>query len=233
MELRALELQLIEINESIIRRYSNTRNIKSFNHRQETHHDYIKLDHLKEKSLERVKTVDEKLQSHPYFLKSKTIRDEVGKELYIKGEYSDKWNTYQDTNRLNLSKFLKDMLPYIDKATIKRLKHGKYFRSVVDGLLKNTELLDLAKTPNGYAVVSSKKTREFYTEPVVKDLNKKYSKEKLVKLTKDEEWINEVLEEKETSSKQDNNKCKKKAICSSRAKLFNTNPHLYKYTELY
>ncbi len=231
MELRLLEFQLIEINESIIKRYSKTKRLKSFNHRTDTHHDYIKLDHLKRRSLENVKKVDKKLQTHPYFLKSKTIREKVGRELYIQSEYSDKWNTYQDTNRLNLSRFLKDMLPFIDKETITRLKHGKYFRSIVDGLIRNQALLDMAHTPNGYAVVNPQKTREFYTEPVIKDLNKKFEKEKLIDLTKDKEWVNEVLGEKRRSSSIQKRWGKTKYRGSS--KVFRTHSHIYKYSDLY
>ncbi|MBS3782168.1 MAG: hypothetical protein KGY68_06135 [Candidatus Thermoplasmatota archaeon] len=176
-------------------KYSNRKFIKNFNHRTEEHTDYLKLNHLKYESLKDVKKVDKKLQLRPYFLKSKTIRDEIGREAFIKSEYSDRWDTYKNTNRVNLSKFLKDMLPYVDKTVIKRLKHGKYFRKVVDGLMKNNELLDLAKTPNSYAVVNPRKTQEFFTGDVIRDLRKKFKREKLIDITKDEKWVNKALKE--------------------------------------
>ncbi len=191
------EFQLIEINKSILQRYCNQKFIKNFNHRTNEHVDYIKLGHLKYESLRDVKKVDKKLQLRPYFLKSKKIRDEIGREVFIKPEYSDRWDTYKNTNRVNLSRFLKDMLPYIDKPTIKRLKHGKYFRRIVDGLMKNDQLLDLAKTPNSYAVLNPNKTQEFFTGDIIRDLRKKFKVEKLVDMTKDEEWVKKALEEYE------------------------------------
>lgn len=195
MEHTLREFQLIEINKSIIDKYSKRKSISEFNHRTEEHTDYLKLDHLKYQSLKDVKKVEEKLQRHPYFLKSKDIRDEVGKEAYIKSEYSDRWETYNNTNRVNLSRFLKDMLPYIDKATMKRLKHGKYFRKLVDGLMRNDRLLDLAKTPNSYAVLNPKKEEEFYTEDILEDLGKKFDKKKLIELTKDKDRVKDILED--------------------------------------
>ncbi len=199
MEMKIRESQLIEINQSVIRRYSKKKPVSSFSHRIEEHTDHLKLKHLKDESLEDVKKVDKKLQIRPFFLKSKTIRDEVGKEAFIKKEYSDRWNTYKNTNRVNLSKFLKDMLPYVDKATIKRLKHGKYFRNIVDGLMNNDSLLDLAGTPNAYAVLNPRKTQDFYTEDIIKDLNKKFEKEKIIDMTKDEELVKDVLGEPKSS----------------------------------
>lgn len=196
------ELQLIEINRSIIQKYSKTRSIDDFTHRKEDHTDYLKLNHLKKNSLEDFKKVDKKLQKRPFFLKSKTIRDTVGREAFIKKEFSDRWDTYKNTNRVNLSKFLKDMLPYVDKATIKRLKHGKYFRNIVDGLMNNHELLDLAGTPNSYAVLNPRKTQSFYTENIVKDLDKKFEKEKLIDMTKDEEWVRDIIGEPESLESQ-------------------------------
>ena len=191
------EFELIEINKSVMKRYSNRKYIDEFNHRTDDHYDYIKLNHLKYESLRDVKKVDERLQFHPYFLKSKKIRNEIGREAFIKSEYSDRWETYKNTNRVNLSRFLKDMLPYVDKPTIKRLKHGKYFRKVVDGLMKNEKLLGLAKTPNSYAVLNPYKTQEFFTGDIIRDLRKKFNVEKLVDMTKDEEWVKMVLEEYE------------------------------------
>ncbi len=195
MELTLREFQLIEINRTIIERYSNRKFIDEFNHRTEEHTDYLKLDHLKYDSLKDVKKVEKKLQCRPYFVKSKEIRDEVGREAYIKSEYSDRWETYKNTNRVNLSRFLKDMLPYIDKPTMKRLKHGKYFRKIVDGLMRNDRLLDLAKTPNSYAVINPNKEQKFYTEEVLKDLSKKFDKKKLFDLTKDKDRVIDILEE--------------------------------------
>jgi len=189
------EFELIELNRSIVERYSNQKSIKDISHRTNNHFDYIKLEHLKYESLKDVKKVDKKLQLRPYFLKSKKIRNEIGREVFIKSEYSDRWDTYKNTNRVNLSKFLKDMLPHIDKPTVKRLKHGKYFRKMVDGLMKNDELLDLAKTPNSYAVVNPNKVQEFYTGEIIRDLRKKFEVEKLVDLTKDEDWVKKALEE--------------------------------------
>ncbi len=200
MDIRLREFQLIEINRSVIERYSREERVDDFQQRRDKHADYLKLEHLKYESLKDVKKVEEKLQIDPYFLKSKTIREEVGREAYIKCEYSDRWDTYQNTNRVNLSKFLKDMLPYVDKASIKRLKHGRYFRNIVDGLMNNRALLDLASTPNSYAVVNPRKTQDFFTEDVVKDLGKRFEKEKLVDMTKNEEWVAEVLDEKDSGS---------------------------------
>ncbi len=191
------EFELIEINRSIMKRYCNQKYIEQFDHRTNDHYDYIKLNHLKYESLRDVKKVDKKLQFHPYFLKSKKIRNEIGREAFIKSEYSDRWDTYKNTNRLNLSKFLKDMLPYVDKPAIKRLKHGKYFRNLVDGLMKNDQLLDLAKTPNSYAVLNPYKTQEFFTGDIIRDLRKKFNVEKLVDMTKDEKWVKKVLDEYE------------------------------------
>ncbi|MFW6047978.1 MAG: hypothetical protein ACOC87_01595 [Candidatus Natronoplasma sp.] len=189
------EFEIIEINKSILRRYSNHKFVGNFDYRRAEHTDYIKLEHLKYESLRDVKKVDKKLQLRPYFLKSKKIREEVGREAFIKSEYSDRWDTYKNTNRVNLSKFLKDMLPYIDKTTIKRLKHGKYFRKIVDGLMKNDQLLELAKTPNSYAVLNPNKTQEFFTGDIIRDLRKKFEVEKLVEMTKDEEFVKKALEE--------------------------------------
>ncbi|MBS3815974.1 MAG: hypothetical protein KGY76_00225 [Candidatus Thermoplasmatota archaeon] len=195
MELRIREFQLIEINQTVMRRYCNQKRIQEFNHRKEEHTDYLKLRHLKDGSLKDVKSVEKKLQTHPYFLKSKTIREEVGKEAYIKEEHSERWETYKNTNRVNLSKFLKDMLPYVDKATIKRLKHGKYFRKIVSGMLKNNSLLELANTPNAYAVLNPERKDEFFTKDIVYDLGKKFGKQKLVDMTKDEDLVEDLLEE--------------------------------------
>ncbi len=195
MEMRLREFQLIEINRSIIERYSHRAHADDLQHRKEESVEYLKLEHLKYESLKAVKKVEKKLQIRPYFLKSKTIREDVGREAYIKSEYSDRWETYKNTNRVNLSKFLKDMLPYVNKNAIKRLKHGRYFRSIVDGMMNNDALLDLAGTPNAYAVVNPRKTRDFFTEDIVKDLGKKFEKKELVDMTKDEEWIAEILEE--------------------------------------
>ncbi len=191
------EFEIIEINRSVVKRYCNEKFIEEFNHRTNDHYDYIKLNHLKYESLRDVKRVDEKLQLRPYFLKSKKIRDEIGREAFIKPEYSDRWDTYKNTNRVNLSKFLKDMLPYVDKPTIKRLKHGKYFRKVVDGLMKNDKLLELAKTPNSYAVLNPYKTQDFFTGDIIRDLRKKFKVEKLVDMTKDDEWVKKALDEYE------------------------------------
>jgi len=191
------EFELIEINKSIVYRYSNQKFIEDFNHRTDDHFDYIKLEHLKYESLRDVKKVDKKLQLRPYFLKSKKIRDEIGREAFIKPEYSDRWDTYKNTNRVNLSRFLKDMLPYVDKPTIKRLKHGKYFRKIVDGLMKNDQLLELAKTPNSYAVVNPTKTQEFFTGDIIRDLRKRFKVDKLIDMTKDEEWVKKALDEYE------------------------------------
>ncbi|MFW5946753.1 MAG: hypothetical protein ACOCTN_07800 [Candidatus Natronoplasma sp.] len=199
MEIQIRELQLIEINQSIISKYSKKRSYRNFNYKANNQTDYLKLTHLKKGSLEDFKKVDRKLQSRPFFLKSKTIRDTVGREAFIKKEFNDRWETYKNTNRVNLSKFLKDMLPYIDKATIKRLKHGRYFRNIVDGLMNNNRLLDLASTPNSYAVVNPRKTQDFYTEKIIKDLDKKFEREKIVDMTKDEGWVKDVLGEPESS----------------------------------
>ena len=191
------EFEIIEMNKSILKRYCNQKFIDEFNHRTDDHFDYIKLEHLKYESLRDVKKVDKKLQLRPYFLKSKKIRDEIGREAFVKSEYSDRWDTYKNTNRVNLSRFLKDMLPYVDKPTIKRLKHGKYFRKIVDGLMKNDQLLELAKTPNSYAVINPNKTREFFTGDIVRDLRKKFKVEKLVDMTKDEKLVEKALKEYE------------------------------------
>lgn len=210
MELTLREFQLIEINRTIIERYSNRKYIENFNHRTETHTDYLKLNHLKKQSLKDFKKVEKKLQSCPYFLKSKKIREEVGREAFIKSEYGERWDTYKNTNRMNLSRFLKDMLPYIDKYTMKRLKHGKYFRKIVDGLMRNENLLSLAKTPNSYAVLNPEKTRDFYTEDILKDLGKKFDKKKLVDLTKDKKLIEDILEKHDLPETTISSKGKKK-----------------------
>lgn len=213
------ELQLIEINQSIIRRYSKKKSYRNFNRRTEEHKDYLKLTHLKKDSLEDFKKVDKKLQKRPFFLKSKTIRDTVGREAFIKKEFSDRWDTYKNTNRVNLSKFLKDMLPYVDKRTIKRLKHGKYFRNIVDGLMNNNQLLDLAGTPNSYAVVNPRKTQNFFTENIVKDLDKKFEKEKLIDMTKDEDWVEDIVGESDSSELPVSRKTLKRDISDPRTRL--------------
>lgn len=197
MEIKLREFQLIEINQSIIERYCQGRRVDDFQHRREKNTADLKLNHLKYGSLKDVKRVEEKLQIRPFFLKSKTIREDVGREVYIKKEYVDRWDTYKNTNRINLSKFLKDMLPYVNKKVIKRLKHGRYFRNIVDGMMNNHALLDLASTPNSYAVVNPQKTQEFFTEDVIKDLDKKFEKKKLADMTKDEEWVRDILDEED------------------------------------
>ncbi|MEF8832812.1 MAG: hypothetical protein V5A66_04750 [Candidatus Thermoplasmatota archaeon] len=222
------EFELIEMNTSLVRRYSNEKFIEEFSHRTDEHADYIKLEHLKYESLRDVKKVDKKLQLRPYFLKSKDIRDEIGREAFVKSEYSERWDTYKNTNRVNLSKFLRDMLPYIDKPTIKRLKHGKYFRKVVDGLMKNDQLLALAKTPNSYAVVNPNKTQEFFTGDIIRDLRKKFKVEKLVDMTKDEDWVKKVLEEYELpDSKLDTGGSKKRADPSDPRARFYYSPSIF------
>jgi len=222
------EFELIEMNKSIVKRYSNQKFIEDFNHRTDDHYDYIKLEHLKYESLRDVKKVDKKLQLRPYFLKSKKIRGEIGREAFVKSEYSDRWDTYKNTNRVNLSKFLKDMLPYIDKPTIKRLKHGKYFRKIVGGLMKNDQLLELAKTPNSYAVVNPTKTQEFYTGDIIRDLRNKFKVEKLVDLTKDEEWVKKALEEYELPKpKPSRGRGKKRTPASNSRTRFYYSPNIF------
>jgi len=222
------EFELIEMNKSIVKRYCNHKFIEDFNHRTDDHYDYIKLEHLKYESLRDVKKVDKKLQLRPYFLKSKKIRDEIGREAFVKSEYSDRWDTYKNTNRVNLSRFLKDMLPYIDKPTIKRLKHGKYFRKIVCGLMKNDQLLELAKTPNSYAIVNPNKTQEFYTGDIIRDLRNKFDVEKLVDLTKDEEWVKKALEEYELPKpKPSRGRGKKRVPASNSRTRFYYSPNIF------
>ena len=192
MESLLHDFELLEFNESVHKRYSNLEYPDGIPAPEEDS-GYIKLSHLKDESIEDMMKIEKKLKYRPHFLKAKEIRDEIGREAFIKSEYSDMWDTYKNTNRVNLSRFLKDMLPYVDKDTMKRLKHGKYFRKCVDGPMKNDELLELAKTPNSYAVLNPE--IQFFTSEIIRDLGKKFSIDKLFDMTKDKDLVNEVLEE--------------------------------------
>ncbi len=199
MELRIREFQIIEINKSIIRKYGREKFIHDFQYIEEERDEPLSLKHLKEESLEAVKRVDDKLRKPPYFLKAKTIRKEIGRELFVKNEYSDKWNTYKNTNRVNLSKFLKDMLPYVNKPAIRRLMCGKYFRKSIDSLLINYKLSPLAQSPHSYAVLNPNKSDEFFTEDVMKQFVKEFDRDELKEMTKDEKLIQEFFDTKQTS----------------------------------
>ncbi len=190
-----IEFKLIRIDDPLLQRlYCDLDKLTEIDEKEEELFDYLKLEHLPYNSLKLIKIVDEKLQYRPFFLKSKYIRDEIGKEIYIKSEYSEKWHTYKNTNRVSLSTFLKHMLPYVDKPVIKRLKYGKSFRKEVDGLMRNDELLKLTRSPHSYAVINPNKTKKFYTEKIIRDLRKKFSVEELIYRIKDEEWVRTALE---------------------------------------
>ncbi len=195
MELRIREFQVIQINKSIIRKYSSDRFIHNFQYIEEEPTGTLSLKHLKESSLEAIKKVDEKLRTPPYFLKAKTIRKEIGRELFIKNEYSDKWDTYKNTNRVNLSKFVKDMLPYVNKPAVKRLMCGKHFRKSIDSLLINYQLSPIAQGPGSYAVLNPNKKKEFFTEEVMDHFVKEFDEEELIEMTKDEELVWKALDD--------------------------------------
>ncbi len=228
MDIRLREFQIIEINKSIIRKYSKDNFIYNFQYIEEEPEESLSLKHLKESSIEAVKKVDKKLRTPPYFLKAKTIRKEIGKELFIKSEYSDKWDTYKNTNRVNLPKFLKDMLPYVNKPAIKRLMCGKYFRkSIADSLLINYKLTPLAQSPHSYAVLNPNKKKEFFTQNVMKQYIKEFDEKELMEMTKDEELVKKAMGT--TSSK--SSKSKKRKIQGRppipKARNYHHRDHMY------
>ncbi|MFP3872574.1 MAG: hypothetical protein ACLFVL_06815 [Candidatus Aenigmatarchaeota archaeon] len=228
MELRLREFQIIEINKSVIRRYSRERFIHDFQYIEEEPSEPISLKHIKESSLEAVKKVDKKLRTPPYFLKAKTIRKEIGKELFIKSEYSDRWDTYRNTNRVNLPKFLKDMLPYVNKCAVKRLMCGKYFRKSIDSLLVDRKLQPLAQGPNSYAVLNPNKREEFFTEDVMEQFTKEFDQDELEDMTKDEEWVREVLGEESSKRKVKIRKLRGRNSIS-KIKTHDHRDHMYAY----
>ncbi len=193
--MRPEELQFIELGESLLKRSDYYRDWAD-----EYESKIPKIEHFKPDSQEHIKKVDHKLSRPPWSVDAKTIRDEISQDLFVKSEYEDAWNTYENTKRFNFSSFLKDVLPYVDSDCIQRLKHGKHFRGVVDGIMEDYDsyFLEIAGGRGGNsAVVNPNKTRELFTEPIVEDLSKKYDRAELVDLTKDEELVNEVVGEPE------------------------------------
>ncbi|MEF8874608.1 MAG: hypothetical protein V5A88_08070 [Candidatus Thermoplasmatota archaeon] len=226
MDIRLREFQIIEINKSIIRKYSKDNFSHDFQYLEEESPDPLSLEHLKESSIAAVKKVDKKLRTPPYFLKAKTIRKEIGREVFIKSEYSDKWDTYKNTNRVNLPKFMKDMLPYVNKPAVKRLMCGRYFRKALeDSLLINYNLSPLAKGPHSYAILNPNKREEFFTEDVMNQFAKEFDRKELVEMTKDEELVQNVLEEPSSPEPKKRKTQNKRPV--PRARNYHHRDHMY------
>ncbi|MFP4116797.1 MAG: hypothetical protein ACLFQ8_02530 [Candidatus Aenigmatarchaeota archaeon] len=220
--MRPEELQFIELGDSLLQKSDYYRGWGD-----EYESNVPKIEHFQEESQKYIKKLDERLSKPPWFVDSKSIREDIAKELVVKSEYKDAWETYSRTKRFNFPKFLKDVLPYMNTDCVKRLKHGKYLRNMVDGIIDkyDTRVLEIAggRGPS-YAVLNPDKTEEFYTESILKDLSKELDGEELIDLTKDEELINDALGE----LKEDELKEKERIVAQKNAYSMPTRPSEHK-----